>query len=607
MKRNRAPLLSLTASLIVILVSACNNITPRPSQTNSAPIHSLSLTEGLIIALQEQHIENAYDQVPFTAKNKTQKNNNRNSDNDIPQQLQSIERSRTGINIDEANLSWQIINRNLRRYVSSHQSIKQLTLSHALSDTLFLQQNAIQRTTEQYIYHFWLTASQQRYEKRIAIMRNRINFLQNNLHKIPENTLKTAIAIQDQGLRLEQQLKSLHQNRDRFFLLLNSPAQIILDTTFTNVMPDPNELVSSHKQLMTMTLNNWSGLIRKKGSVKRSNKSLAALWQQHYPNKELAISELSSDAQRIPSESWFQQANQFARSIDSLLTSSRQIKSTKTPRGIRYHQTRDLLIQESQDLLTLAVMTQLRIALLDYAHQYHRYHVIKKKVALQQRVIKTLNTPLKPLNTSTLLEHLRLLTAELDQHTAFAQLQQSLERLHNSLDWKGVSSIETLLPEMTASALQKTAALKKVRKETLSMFSSDQFVSIHLPADISAYPKKAKPQLNKPALITTEKHSAIHTHHVQSTIENTHSHSLIKNDHKFGILLLKMQGYENFVAHRLFSGLTELPYRTHIDNYDQYYSIYYQTYSSRKSAEAAIKNIPDFYKIFSPKVSRLKN
>lgn len=606
MKRNRAPLLLLTASLIVILLSACNNITTRPSQTDSAAIHSLSLTEGLIVALQAQHIENAYNQVPFTAKNKTQKIHNQNSDNYIPQQVHDIEKSSAGINIDESILSWQIINRTLRKYVNSHQSIRQLTLSHALSDTLFLQQNAMQRTTEQYIYHFWLTASQQRYEKRIAIMRNRINFLQNNLQKIPENALKATIAIQDQGLRLEQQLKSLHQNRERFFLLLNSPAQIILDTTFTNIMPAPNELVASHKQLMTMTLNNWSGLIRKKGSVKRNNKSLAALWQQHYPNKEITISELSSDTQQIPNESWFRQANQFARSIDILLASSRQIKSTKTPRGIRYHQTRDLLIQESQDLLTLAVMTQLRIALLDYAHQYHRYHVIKKKVALQQRVIKTLNTPLKPLSTSTLLEHLRLLTAELDQHTAFAQLQQSLERLHNSLDWKGVNHIETLSAETTDSALQEAIALKKARKDALSLFSSDQFVSIHLPADISAYPKKTKPQLNKSALITTEKHSASHSHQAQSTIENTHSHSLIKNDHKFGILLLKTMGYENFVAHRLFSGLTELPYRTHINDYEQYYSIYYQTYSSRKSAEAAIKNIPDFYKIFSPKVSRLK-
>ena len=599
MKKSRALILLFLATLVVLIMSGCNNSNLKPTQTNDSAMHSLSLTEGLILTLQAKQFDNAISHTVPAKKNSHLRTR--------------IYADQVALDIknNKPNDSWDDFNNTLRRYVDSHQYIKQLNLSHNLSDTLFLQQNAIQRTTEQYTYHFWLTASQQRFEKRITAMKKRINILQKNLHKIPENSLKMAISIQDQDLKLEQQLKILYQHRDRFFQLLNSPLppKFILDTGFTNIMPDPNELLLSHHQLISLTLKNWAQLITKKNSIKRDNKFLTALWLQHYPTKSISIVEQNTEEELLVRESWSQEAKHFSNSIDILLTSSRRIKSTKTPRGIHYHHAKDSLIQETHDLLTLAIMAQLRIALLDYTHQYHRYHVIKEKVALQQRVIKTLKTPLEPLAAPSLLEHLRLLTAELDQHMAFARLQQSLERLHNSLNWRAVSHIETLLTSKS-NATEETLNLKMLREETLSVFSSSNFVSIHQPPDISAYPKSTKPQLKKATLSTAKKISSFvnkKAGHAQAVIVNKPSINLIKSNHKFGILLLKTMGYENFVAHRQFSGLTELPYRTYIDNYDQYYSIYYQTYTDKSSAEAAMEKIPEFFRIFNPKVTSLRN
>ena len=490
------------------------------------------------------------------------------------------------VSINELSKSWYYVNQGLHR-LFARQDEKQRTpgsssANQGASD--YLTDNHSFLITSSFASHFYGAATLRKFRGRQQWIRQSVATLRSR----PPNAQNPTLMMEIENKSIE--LEELHHvllvhARFRSALELSTPS---ISTTpsidFTGQIPEPQALIMAHPQLISSALKDREIPLSDSPTRNSAEHYYRHLWTNALPGIPYLIQPKSVFGAR-QLEPWLNHTKELEKELTRLAIRTKEIKNT-TPRGVSYAKEGEARAAHREEAISLALLIRLRIALLDFSQRFEQFNTLKNQATLQATLTQ-MNNGIDPgSNHAALLSQMRLHTLELQTHLSYGQLLASLIRLNASTSDGYIETTQLL-----------TAALKP--------FSKKLFISANI---IPAHSNETT--LTKHLLSNKVSGTAVTSPVKMTPLEsatNIRYMSVIKENHTFGIRLLYAKNHTEFAAHRMYSGLRDLPYRTQLKGFDTHYSIYYATYPSKHTAEQALQNIPPFYQLFKPVIKRLPN
>ncbi|MBV1872887.1 MAG: hypothetical protein KUG83_10105 [Gammaproteobacteria bacterium] len=490
------------------------------------------------------------------------------------------------LSINELSKSWYYVNQGLHKLFTT-QSEKQRKPGNSATDkgvSDYLTDNHSFLISSSFTSHFYGAATLHKFRNR----QRRIRLSLAALRARPPSAQNPALMMEIESKSLE--LEELHHT-----LIVHAGFRSGLEPSthnksvtpnidFTGQIPEPQALIMAHAQLINSALKNRE--IPPSDSSIRANTEhhYKHLWKNALPGLPYLIQPKSVFGPR-QSESWLNYTKKLEKELAQLATRAKEIKKT-TPRGVSYAKEGESRATHREEVISLALLIRLRIALLDFSQRFEQFNALKSQATLQATLTQINNGIDHADNHPAVLNQMRLHTLELQTHLAYGQLFASLIRLNASTSDGYIETKQFI-----------TASLKPFAKE---LFVSANIIHAHNSetalTDHPSSNKVSRTTVTSPAKILPVQRSA-NTNHMRAIMEN----------HTFGIRLLYAKNHTEFAAHRMYSGLRDLPYRTQLKGFDTHYSIYYATYPSKHTAEQALQNIPPFYQLFKPVIKPIPN
>ena len=512
---------------------------------------------------------------------------------------------------NELTASWHLLDRGLYKLASQKQARK--TNLKASADNKHLlgfinaQQDAL--ITSAFTTYFYDSATKQKFKRRQQLIEHSLEKL-HHLPKTPDNA-HSLLNIEQQAADLNQLYQAISSETQTFNFAINSdPSQApVIRAHFNRQIPSPDDLIMNHPRLISTMINSWRNEAIPKSENTANFKQIENLWRKTVPSYPYLLPTKTSYGSP-PVEVWHASSKHLLQKLEKAEQATHTETKT-TPRGVDYNIEDEKKIKQSEQFFEIAMMTRLRIALLDYAHRYHLFKTLKQQAKLQKLLTPQLNTTTHP-DQGALLDNIHLCSLEIQTHLAYSQLLASLDRANASTNILN-QSLNT--PSINAKDNDPTLTRKGLidaPKPNMQNFLKLEIEPIFVSSNLSTLGVNKEPenlQRLKPAQPTIKPPARPKKAETLSTLrpKKPFNKKAIKNSDQYGIRLLYARSHAEFSAHRAYSGLGHLPYRTQLKGYDTHYSIYYATYLSKEAAEKGLREIPSFYQIFKPAIKQLPN
>ena len=440
----------------------------------------------------------------------------------------------------------------------------------------FIQMNQNTLIATNFTTNFYGAATKQKFARRQQLIKHSVLALR----RLPQ-TVKNATSL----LEIEQQLASL----DQLYKIIDSNAQSLnlsmkgaknrtnkLKAHFYTQIPAPHDVIMKHPHIINIMMNSLENTLTHNTGSNIESENYEHLWDLYFPSYAYRIP--INAAEESPAlETWNESSKILIKELKSAAINI-HTETQSTPRGVNYtKESKNHKIKREQ-LFEIAMMARLRIAILDYANRYDEIKTLMQQVNLQKTLTPRLNVSILQ-DHENVLNNIRLCSLEIQTHIAYGELMSSLIRANASVNANNplASDVESVF--ITANTPNTGKKLGNITHQKKNQTSSTQ--------------------TGEPS------------HHVEtlSTLRPNRKldQQIFENNDQYGIRLLYARSHAEFAAHRSYSGLRDLPYRTQLKGYDTHYSIYYATYPSQQAARQGLKQIPQFYQLFKPEIKRLPN
>ena len=468
--------------------------------------------------------------------------------------------------IEALSKSWHNVNKGLYKLfttrIKEEIDFKETPANKNIS--LFLKANQDSLISASLSSHFYGTAIKYKFKNR----QQQINRSLKSLRAQPKTATNasTMLEIEKQAAELKRFQHSFtgHEQSLKSTVLSSNNKSLALNVDFFKRIPDPEALIMRHSLLIDTMLNNKNIRSVLPSIKKRTGLYYNKLWRSKFSNYSYLI-EPKSAYGSPPLESWLTYSKKLSSEVNHKKASG---------------------IKRQEQLIETAIILRLRIALLEYSQRYEHFKSLKK-----QAVHQALLTPLQSISMpnqghNALLNNMHLYSLELQTHIAYGKIIESLIRLNTSVDYNYGQAGQ-------ANALSFESHTGKV----------------YISSDLNHIQNnKITPHFKNPAISAVSKVRSVSLKSVLSTNQFSRiPKRAIKNNDIYGIRLLYAKSHAEFTAHRLYSGLKDLPYRTQMKGFNTHYSIYYATYPSKLDAEQGLDRIPEFYQLFKPVIKQLPN
>lgn len=497
---------------------------------------------------------------------------------------------------NELTASWHLLDKGLYNIATKKHALKSSSKANAdtkhLLDFIRSQQDSL--ITSAFTTYFYDSATKQKFKRRHQLIKHSLA-KSHHLPQTAENAL-LLLTIKNQAADLEELYQAITSETQTFhFAILRDQSKTnAIKASFNSQIPNPDDLIMNHPHLISIMIHSW----RNDAIGKRKNivefKHNENLWRKTIPTYPYLLPTKTSLG-APPVEAWYDSSKTLLRELEQAEQARHSEKKT-TPRGIDYNIENERKIKQAKQLFEITIMARLRIALLDYAHRYHLFKTLKQQASLQKILTPQLVTTAHP-DQNTLLNNIRLCSLEIQTHLAYSQLLASLVRANASANFLSQNPNTPIVNAKNSASSMKNLLEKGI--ETIFVSSNisalGQNKKLEKPQDLKAVEAISKPPTK---LKKVETLSTLSPH-------ERFNKQTIKNSDRWGIRLLYAKSHDEFVAHRSYSGLRNLPYRTQLKGYDTHYSIYYATFPSKEDAAKGLREIPPFYQLFKPEIRQL--
>ena len=581
------------SSVLIMLVIAIGGCSSQPTQALKEPAEALqysnlSYDEYLYAILTEAEKRQAL--LLFA----TEKQGHQGDQWRHPRADNHINNATT----NELTTSWHLLDKGLYNIATKKHALKASSKASAdtkhLSDVVRAQQNSL--ITSAFTTYFYDSATKQKFKRRHRLIKHSLA----KLHHLPQtaDNAHSLLSIEKQAADLDELHQTITSETQTFNFAIHGDRgkTNAIKAGFNSQIPSPDDLIINHPHLISIMINSWRneaiGTPENIADFKHSD----SLWRKTIPTYPYLLPTKTSYGSP-PVEAWYDSSKSLLRELEKAEQSTHSEKKT-TPRGINYNIEDEWKIKQAKQLFEIAMMARLRIALLDYAHRYHLFKTLKQQASLQKLLTPQLSTPAHP-DQSSILNNIRLCSLEIKTHLAYSQLLASLVRVSASTNFL---SQDPNTPGINAN--NNASSMKNfLESEVEPVFVSSNISTLGLNK------KLEKPQGLKSAQATSKPPAKMKKVETLSTLSPNRQFNkqTIKNSDQYGIRLLYAKSHDEFAAHRSYSGLRDLPYRTQLKGYDTHYSIYYATYPSKEDAAKGLREIPPFYQLFKPEIRQLPN
>ena len=513
---------------------------------------------------------------------------------------------------NELTASWHLLDRGLYKLASKKRELKASLKATAdtkhLSDFINAQQDSL--VTSAFTTYFYDSATKQKFKRRQQLIEHPLE----KLHHLPQtvDNAHSLLNIEKQAADLDQLYQAMSSETQPFNFAINSDQSqaSVIKARFNSQIPSPDDLIINHPRLISVMINSWRNEDIPKYGNTADFKHNESLWRKIIPTYAYLLPTKTSSGSP-PVEAWRDLSKHLLRELEEAEQTTRT-KTKTTPRGVNYNIEDERKIKQSEQLFEITMMARLRIALLDYAHSYHLFNTLKQQAKLQKLLTPQLSTTTHT-DQGALLNNIRLCSLEIQTHLAYSQLLASLVRVNASTNilnqGLNIPSINAKNNNSTLTQKGFIGSSKPNMKNFLKLEIEPIFVSSNL-STLGLNKKPENPQRLKPIQSSVNQPSKAKKVETLSTLRpkrQFNKQAIKKNNDQYGIRLLYAKSHAEFSAHRAYSGLRHLPYRTQLKGYDTHYSIYYATYSSKEAAAKGLREIPSFYQLFKPEIRQLPN
>lgn len=463
-----------------------------------------------------------------------------------------------------------------------------------------IQRKSIQQLSLDLESSFWHAAMHQHFDHTIEAeisAANEVLDVKKNSHKNASTSeLEALIEMQHLATQLLTINNTLDQAKSQLNHLLGLPpdSSLRLASDFSQNVLSPKQIQTEHRLLLHKALVNHPEIKKSFYQGKNAEYEINKALLRFFPGLEFNLGYQYQDISNLSNQSWAEWGNKITWNLINVL---------KTPTHLRLHKSAKELNDLQTQALALAIGTQLYLAEQQYISLYNSHQSALKNsllhLKLRDRYAKKASLKSNTQYYKLINYRLKALIAEIEKYFAFVEMRLSLAQIYFALGIDSLPDLDLSIPqdyEMLVEAIKMQ--MQEVQPATID-FIDTQFITANtvMPNLFSDFPRQY-PHHHRYTKSPPRREKMVHLTPPSNRIVSG-------GDHTHGIHLLTARGWYQYNSRATFNGLKDAPYRIRKDGYRTYYHVYFKTYPDRESAEQGLATIPDFYKIFDPKVQKL--
>lgn len=488
-------------------------------------------------------------------------------------------------------LTWNILDFG----VSYYKTKQNLNTKKALKE---IQRKSIQQLSQDIEAAFWYTAMQQHFDhtlKSEVSAANEVLHVKEDSHtNASTSELEALIEMQKLVTQLQQFSHKLDSSRTRLsqYLGVQPGLPFHLATNFSQKILQPEEIKVEHRVLLHKAFTHHPEIKKSFYENKNSEHELKKAWLRFFPGIEFNLGYQHLNENSLEHKQWADWGSQISWNLIELIKSPSRIRIIEDTKQIK---------ELEAMALSLTIAAKLYITEQQYFTHYatHQYQLRNALLhhKLKERFSKKANLNKNSQYYRLINYRLKALIAEIEKYAAFTEMKISLSQLYAAIGIDLLPNADAILDKN----YQRLADIIKIQMQetqpSIINFIDREFVSANtlIPNTASPFPHRFVHYGKSPQ---RRKQKMVHLIPPSNRILGT-------GEHTYGIQLLTARGWYQYNSRVTFNGIKDLPYRIRKDGYRTYYHVYYKTFPDRQSAEQGLDEMPDFYKIFNPKIAKL--
>jgi len=490
----------------------------------------------------------------------------------------------------ELSLTWNILDFGVS-YYKAKQNLNDKKVFEEI------QRISIHQLSQDIETAFWYAAMQQHFDhtlKSEISAANEVLQVKENSHKNASTSeLETLIEMQRLVTQLRQFKSKLDQSKTRLsqFMGVQPDLEYHLATDFSQVILNPEEIKAEHRVLLHKAFSLHPEIKKSFYENKNSEHELKKAWLRFFPGVEFNTSYQYLNENTLNHKQWGNWGSQISWNLIELLQMPSRIRLIKGKQQIKDLETM---------ALSLTIAAKLYITEQQYLNHYatHQYQLRNALLhnKLKERFSKKANLNKNSQYYRLINYRLKALVADIEKYAAFTEMKLSLSRLYMAIGLDLIPDLDLIL-ERDFDLLADTIRIQMQETQpSVINFINPEFVNANtlVPNAKSPFPQRFT-RYGKPS---KKRQKMVHYTPPSNRVLGT-------GEHTYGIQLLMARGWYQYNSRVTFNGIKDLPYRIRRDGYRTYYHVYYKTFPDRQSAVQGLTVIPDFYKIFNPKIAKL--
>lgn len=460
-----------------------------------------------------------------------------------------------------------------------------------------IRRKSIQQLSHDIETAYWYSAMQQHFnhtlKSEVSAANEVLNVKEKSHRNASTSELEALIEMQKLVTQLRQHKYKLDQSRTRIsqFLGVQPDLPFKLATDFSQKILRPEEIKIEHRVLLHKAFTHHPEIKKSFYENKNSEHELKKAWLRFFPGIEFNLGYQHRDEDSLQHQQWSDWGSQISWNLIELIKSPSRIRIIKGTRQIN---------ELESMALSLTIAAKLYITEQQYFSHYatHQYQLRNALLhqKLKDRFTKKANINKNSQYYRLINYRLKALMAEIEKYAAFVEMKLSLSQLYAAIGIDLLPKTDLLLMQDYQLLADTIKIQMQETQPSVINFIDREFVNANtlIPNAESPFPQRYVRYGKSPQRRKKMEHFIPPSNRVLGT-----------GEHTYGIQLLTARGWYQYNSRVTFNGIKDLPYRIRKDGYRTYYHVYYKTFPDRQSAEQGLKQMPDFYQIFNPKIARL--